>query len=116
LHQGPVWLGECGDHIFWQAHGSANDVIVFVTRTAPTQARQSPPLILPMLDTAARYRITRLDPPTIGVSNAGVDASLHQSLRRGEAVEIHGAWLSQVGLTLPRMSGEAVHIYRMRKP
>jgi alpha-galactosidase len=115
LHQGHMWLGECGDHIVWQAHGSASDLVVFVTRTAPTQARQSPPLILPMLDAESHYRITRLDPPTIGVSNAGVDAPMHQALRRGEAVEFHGAWLSQAGLALPRMSGESVHIYRMQK-
>lgn len=114
LHQGAMWLGECGDHIVWQAHGDAADLIVFVTRTAPTEARHSPPLVLPMLDASACYRITRLDPPGIGVANAGVDAPMHQALRRGEAIEAHGAWLSQAGLALPRMSGEAVHIYRMQ--
>jgi alpha-galactosidase len=116
LHQGAMWLGESGDHIVWQAHGDATDLIVFVTRTAPTEARHSPPLILPMLDAAANYRVTRLDPPSIGVANAGVDAPMHQALRRGETVQAHGAWLCQAGLPLPRMSGEAVHIYRLQTP
>ncbi len=115
LHQGAMWLGECGDHIVWQAHGSGTDLIVFVTRTAPTEARHSPPLILPMLDAAARYKIFRLDPPGIGVANAGTDAPMHQALRRGESIESHGAWLSLAGLALPRMSSEAVHIYRLQQ-
>ncbi len=115
LHQGAMWLGECGDHIVWQAHGSAQDLVVFVTRTAPTEARQSPPLVLPMMDTSNHYKITRLDPPSIGVANAGVDTPMHQALRRGETVPIHGAWLVQAGLALPRMSGEAVHIYRIEE-
>ena len=115
LHQGAMWLGECGDHIMWQAHGSADDLIVFVTRTAPTDARHSPPLVLPMLDASLHYRVTRIDPPSIGVANAGADAPMHQALRRGEPVHAHGAWLAEAGLALPRMSGEAVHIYRMQK-
>ncbi|AOW11760.1 glycoside hydrolase [Hydrogenophaga crassostreae] len=116
LHQGAMWLGECGDHIVWQAHGNAQDLIVFTTRTAPTEARHSPPLILPMLDAAASYRVTRLDPPGIGAANAGIDAPMHLALRQGETVQAHGAWLSQAGLPLPRMSGEAVHIYRLQTP
>lgn len=115
LHQGAMWLGECGDHIVWQAHGSAQVLVVFVTRTAPTEARQSPPLVLPMLDATTDYRVTRLDPPSIDASNAGVDAPMHQTLRQGSAIAVHGAWLSEAGLPLPRMSGEAVHIYRFEK-
>lgn len=116
LHSGCVWMGECGDGIVWQAHGTASDVIVLVTRTAPTHARQSPPLRLPMLDAGALYCISRLDPPAIGLHNAGVDAPMHQALRRGEHLDVHGAWLAQVGLPLPRMSGESVQIYRIQTP
>jgi alpha-galactosidase len=115
LHQGTMWLGDCGDHIVWQAHGSADDLIVFVIRTSPTDARHSPPLMLPMLDACAQYRITQIDPSSTGVANAGADAPMHQALRRGEPVSAHGAWLVEAGLALPRMSGEAVHIYRMQK-
>ena len=115
LHHGHVWLGECGDHIVWQAHGSAQDVVVFVTRTAPTYLRHSPPLVLPMLDATASYQVTRIDPPSLGASNVGVDATMHQALRQGQAVELHGAWLTQAGLALSRMAGESVHIYRIQK-
>lgn len=114
LHGGCVWMGECGDNILWQAHGTTSDVIVFVTRTAPTHARQSPPLVMPMLDQEASYRISRLDPPAAGLHNAGGDAPMHQALRRGETLQAHGAWLAQVGLSLPRMSGESVQIYRIQ--
>jgi len=115
LHQGAMWLGACGDHIVWQAHGSAQDLVVFVTRTAPTEARHSPPLVLPMLDATAAYRLARIDPPTLGASNAGADARMHQALREGQAIDFHGAWLTQAGLPLPRMAGESVHIYRIQQ-
>ena len=112
LHHGTVWLGDCGDHIVWQAHGTAETLLVFVIRTAPTDLRHSPPLRLPMLDAARRYRIERLDPPAIGAANAGRDAPLHQALRAGEPRHAHGAWLIEAGLPLPRMAAETVMLYQ----
>lgn len=114
-HEGRVWLGECGDHIVWQAHGQPDNLIVFVTRTAPTAARQSPPLLLPMLDRNVQHIIRRLDPVSKNVANAGVDSTLHQGLRQGQTVEAHGAWLALSGLPLPRMPGESVHIFEVKK-
>jgi alpha-galactosidase len=115
MHHSQVWLGECGDHIVWQAHGQADDLIVFVTRTAPTAARQSPPLLLPMLDRHAQHVIRRLDPPGAAVANAGLDAPLHNDLCQGQPLVVHGAWLALAGLPLPRMPGESVHIYEVKK-
>jgi alpha-galactosidase len=114
-HQGQVWLGECGDHIVWQAHGQPDNLLVFVTRKTPTSARQSPPLLLPMLDRNAHYAIRRLDPVGEAVANAGVDSPLHQGLRQGQTVEVHGAWLALSGLPLSRMAGESVHIFEVKK-
>jgi alpha-galactosidase len=114
-HVGQVWLGDCGDHIVWQAHGQSDNLIVFVTRTAPTAARHSPSLILPMLDRKTQYGIRRLDPVCDAVANAGVDSTLHKGLRQGQTVEAHGAWLALSGLPLPRMAGESVHIFEVKK-
>ncbi len=112
LHQGAMWLGECGDHILWQAHGDSGNLVVFVIRTAPTDARHSPPLCLPMLDPGCRYVVRRIDPQGIGVPNAGQDAPLHRLLRAGQAHSAHGAWLVQAGFPLARMAAESVHIYQ----
>jgi len=112
LHHSTVWLGDCGDHIVWQAHGTPDDLLVLVTRTAPTDARHSPPLRLPMLQPDRLYGITRLDPVSIGVANAGQDAPLHQALRAGHSHTADGAWLVSAGLALPRMAAESVHLYQ----
>ena len=114
LHQATVWLGDSGDHIVWQAHGTADDLVVFVTRTAPTEARHSSPLRLPMLHLDRAYNITRIDPISIGVANAGVDAALHKAMRAGQPHNAHGAWLASAGLALPRMAAESVLIYQFQ--
>lgn len=117
LHHSTVWLGDCGDHIVWQAHGTADDLLVIVTRTAPTDARHSPPLRLPMLHHDRLYRIARLDPVGSTAANAGQDAPLQQALRAGQTHSAHGAWLTSAGLALPRMAAESVHIYQfLSKP
>ncbi|WP_206245384.1 alpha-galactosidase [Novosphingobium terrae] len=92
FHQGHVWQGEAGDHVLWQAHGGWHDLLLHVTRTAPTSWRHAPHLRLPMLDPAQTYRV---EP------------------EQGEAREIAGSWLIRSGLPLPPMKGEAVLIYRL---
>jgi hypothetical protein len=68
-----------------------------------------------MLDRKVQYIIRRLDPVSNTVANAGVDSTLHQGLRQGQTVEAHGAWLVLSGLPLPRMSGESVQIFEVKK-
>ncbi|MEY4237813.1 MAG: hypothetical protein RL339_414 [Pseudomonadota bacterium] len=81
LHAGQVWQGEGADGLLWQAHGTATDLILMVTRIDPQTQRHAPGLRLPMLDPARRYRV-------------------------GEA-EYAGAWLVQHGLSLPPLRGES---------
>lgn len=80
LHAGQVWQGEAGDGLLWQAHGSAESLILLVTRLAPQTQRHAPGLRLPMLDPARHYRV-------------------------GEATH-HGAWLIRHGLALPPLRAE----------
>jgi len=91
LHGGRLWQGACGDGVVWQAHGgadgSADALVVLVTRIAPTSQRHAPHLRLPMLSPAKRYRV------------AG------EGMREAE---IAGAWGAGVGLALPPMRGEEV--------
>jgi alpha-galactosidase len=93
FHRGRVWQGAAGDHVLWQAHGQAHDLLLHVTRTAPGQWRHAPWLRLPMLDPARLYRITE---------------------EGGEQREMAGSWLIRMGLPLPPMPGEAVRIYTIQ--
>lgn len=92
LHSGRLWMGECGDGVLWQAHGSPEAMILIVTRTAMASGAFPPSLRLPMLDPGRRYRIER---------------------ERKPAVEEPGAWLARIGLTLPAMPAEAVRIFEV---
>lgn len=119
LHQGRVWCGEIGDELIWQAHGddgdeAATDLVVFVYRMKPTTYRYAPALRLPMLDRERGYRIQRIDPAQ-PVAN---DAPLGIALLKGAddestAIQAHGAWLTEVGLPLPRVGAESVLVYRV---
>jgi alpha-galactosidase len=80
LHTGQVWQGEGADGLLWQAHGSAEALVLMVTRIDPQTQRHAPGLRLPMLDPARRYRI--------------------------DETEYAGAWLVQHGLALPPLRGE----------
>lgn len=92
LHRGRLWMGECDDAIVWQAHGDTQSMILIVTRMAMQSGAFPPALRLPMLDPDRRYRIAREGKPPI---------------------EEAGAWLSKVGLGLPRMPAEAVRIFEV---
>lgn len=92
LHAGRLWMGECGDGVVWQAHGSPEAMILIVTRTAMASGAFPPSLRLPMLDPARRYRIEREGKP---------------------AIEEPGAWLARIGFTLPAMPAEAVRIFEV---
>ena len=127
LHGARVWLGEVGDGVLWQAHGAireanpaagsdraaTGELIVFVYRLEPTTHRYTPPLRLPMLDHAARYRVERIDPTPAEASTSPLDDALRAAgAGQGEAVVAHGAWLAHAGLPLPRMLAESALIYR----
>ena len=128
LHGGRVWLGEAGDGVVWQAHGvvcdenptarndrtAVDEFIVFVYRLEPTTHRYTPPLRLPMLDRAARYRVERLDPTPAEATSSPLDDALRAAgAEQGEALVAHGAWLAHAGLPLPRMLAESALIYRI---
>ena len=87
MHHARVWMGEAADGLLWQAHGLPEDLLVLVYRVHPQTQRYAPTLRLPMLDESLRYR---------------VDGS-----------EVHGAWLSRQGLTLPPMTAESAKLFRV---
>ena len=93
LHHGRVWLGEAPDGLVWQAHGSAQDLVLLVTRTVPTTRRHQPHLRLPMAEPDRRYTI---------VSEGR------------EIATMDGAWLRQVGFAVPPLNGEAVLVCEVR--
>lgn len=93
LHQGRVWMGDVGDGVVWQAHGSAEDMVVLVTRTSPTTMRHQPNLRLPMALPGRTYTIA---------SEQGVVATMD------------GGWLNRVGMAVPPLPGEAVLVLEVR--
>ena len=92
LHHGAVWQGEAGDSVVWQAHGDAQNLLLLVTRTAPTTQRHMPHLRLPMLSPTQHYRIAA----------------------QGQSEQVlDGAWIARAGLPLPPMLGEQVLAYEI---
>jgi alpha-galactosidase len=86
LHQGQLWLGEAGDGLVWQAHGSAEALLLLLYRITPNAQRHMPTLKLTMLDPARRYRIN--------------DAEI-----------VDGAWLAASGLAIAPMKAEQCQVY-----
>jgi alpha-galactosidase len=86
LHQGQLWLGEAGDGLVWQAHGSAEALLLLLYRITPNAQRHMPTLKLTMLDPARRYRIN--------------DAEI-----------VDGAWLAASGLAIAPMKAEQCLLY-----
>jgi alpha-galactosidase len=92
IHSGQVWLGEAGDSILWQAHGSPDDLLLLIYRLEPAAQRHMPTLRLPMLDIGKRYAIKANETGTS---------------------EYDGAWLASAGLPIPPMMAESCHILRI---
>jgi alpha-galactosidase len=86
FHSGSVWRGEAGDGIFWQAHGSADHLLVMIYRVTPNRQDHESMMRLPMLDKTRQYSVTR------------PDAAAHVQ---------HGAWLAEAGIRAPRLQTEA---------
>lgn len=93
LHGARVWMGEAGDNLVWQAHGTAENLVLIVTRTEPTALRYPPHLRLPMLRPDMTYVLSR---------------------EGAEPIRLDGAWLSRVGLPLPEMRGEDVLLIQIQ--
>ncbi len=88
LHNTKVWLGEAGDGLYWQAHGSADEMLLMLYRIAPQSWRHTPAVRLPMVDPARRYRI--------------------------EGRDYDGGWLIAQGLPTSPMKAERVQIIQVK--
>jgi alpha-galactosidase len=110
LHQGQVWQGDAQNGASWQAQGSRHDCVVSVFRVPPNNLRFAPRLCLPFLDHDATYRVEVLAPKAVPTSNTDLKI---QSLASG-SVTVSGAWLAQMGVVLPPMSGEAALILSVK--
>lgn len=80
LHSGRLWRGEAGDGLLWQAHGTADEILLLLYRIEPQSWRHSPAVRLPMLDPDRIYRV--------------------------DGVEHAGAWLAENGLPTQAMKAE----------
>ena len=111
LHHGRVWLGDGPDGLVWQAHGEPGDLLLLVTRIAPTTLRRPPSLVIPPLAGAEPQRVTLVDL----AQEAGhpiAQAPLVATMRSKGAV-FDGDWLAQAGLPLPAMKAESVALFRL---
>ena len=116
LHHGPVWLGEAGDGVVWQAHGDASDLLLLVYRTRPSTLRYMPALRLPMLDRSARYTLRQIETASqVGCKNPDNSAPWLESLRSSDGVVSAGAWLAEAGLALPRHKAETAFILHLER-
>lgn len=111
LHHGKVWRGEAGDGILWQAHGDADDLLLIVYRTEPSQRHAPPPLRLSMLDAGRDYAVSLLI-ETQGGDHAPPDAPAFASMRNAPST-LAGGWLLEAGLPLPAMLAENAVIFAL---
>ncbi len=111
IHGGDTWLGEAGDGVLWQAHGSPDELIVFVFRIDPTAERYAPAIRLPMADPGRRYHVSVAE----GWRRRGwmTGGAFFVDLAGG-GVEIGGAWLKEAGLPLPPMLAESAVVFRIK--
>ena len=113
MHHGRVWRGEAADGLVWQAHGDADNLLLFVYRCQPTTHRYTPPLRLAMLDPGIRYLVEQL----VSIEGDGAvqsPAPFFTALQAG-GVELEGAWLQNAGLPMPRATAETCFIVRLKK-
>jgi alpha-galactosidase len=118
LHSGRVWTGQGPDSLVWQAHGDAcaQDLLLLVYRPQPSSHRYAPPLRLPMLDAAARYRVRELLPEGTQRRTGRHDtAPFFDAINGPEGLIIDGAWLAQAGLPMPRVQAETAFIVQLQK-
>jgi alpha-galactosidase len=87
IHGGKMWQGEAGDNIHWQAFGSSDDMLLFVTRMQPMGQKHMPTLRLPMVDAGKAYHV--------------------------DDIQYDGAWLNAVGLSLPHAKAETCQMIRV---
>jgi len=106
LHHGKVWRGDAGDGLVWQAHGEANDLLLFVYRMTPAGQKYAPTIKLPMLAGQGVRRVRQLTPDPSS-SSTGAAA--------GEGVVLDADWLASAGLPVPAMLAEACVVYSVTK-
>ena len=111
LHSGHVWMGEAPDALVWQAHGTADTLLLFVTRVHPTGQRFPPAVRLPMLADSAAVRVTLLD-LAAAPGHPAADAPFFTAMRDG-GVTLSGSWLAEAGLPMPAMKAESVAIFAL---
>ena len=118
LHHGRVWLGEGGDGLRWQLHGdeAASDLVLLVLRPLPSSHRYTPTLRLPMLDSAARYRVREVLPAsTVRPTGRHHTAPFFDAINTPEGLVLDGAWLAHAGLPMPRTPAETAFLVRLER-
>ncbi|MFM2059194.1 MAG: hypothetical protein RLY71_3579 [Pseudomonadota bacterium] len=113
LHHGRVWRGEGQDSLVWQAHGDAdaNSVVLLAYRPQPSSLRYAPPLRLPMLDAAARYRVREVLPDgTLRSQERHHTAPFFDAINTPDGLIVDGTWLVHNGLPTPRAHAETAFI------
>jgi alpha-galactosidase len=57
LHGNRIWHGEQAGLLFWQAHGSADELLLFIVGIAPSMQNSVGRVCLSMLDSSATYAV-----------------------------------------------------------
>jgi alpha-galactosidase len=111
LHTDQIWLGECGDGVVWQAHGTKEECILIVQRLEPSHQTWPPTVPLPFLVPQDTYVIKRVGPD---LPAYGQQTKFFRDLE-AKGVTMSGAWLAAAGLPLPNLKAETALIISINK-
>ncbi|MBN8806641.1 MAG: alpha-galactosidase [Sphingomonas sp.] len=109
LHAGRTWLGEGSDGIVWQAVGSTDAILLFVTRLTPPVGRDAP-VRLPMMAGEGDLDVRLL--ATASDGRHAEEPALFAAMR-GEGVRLSRDGIAAAGLPLPPMRAESVAIFEL---
>ena len=110
-HGGETLLGEGAHGLVWQAQGSGNEYILWISRTQMSHERRDAPLVLPFA--AGRdWRVRLLEQVgrkhVLAARNGKAIDAMKQTART-----FSGSWLAGAGLPLPALTVESAAIFHL---
>jgi len=112
IHGGKVLLGEANDGLVWQAHGTEDELLLWVIRAGHAEDRRAQPVPLPFTNGGDwQVRIVR-SAISGGVLTPRATPFFHDL--RDKPHGFAGSWLAHSGLPVPALPAESAIIFHLK--